>query len=106
MIRDGSESCGQGLYPANQHNGGVGAAEEKVWGDGVDILVLMADQCDLKCQANPSQQYSKDTYSKSSSSGKKSSPPPPPPPKSSQKKFITAPLKGELVLVLALVMAL
>jgi len=94
-VRDVSQSCGSGLYPAS-YNGAVSAAESEKWGPGADILVIMAEQCDIQCQENPKQAYKEDPYAKkkgtqTSSGSKKTS--------TSQvvsKKYIVAPLQGNL----------
>ena len=96
MIRDGSTSCGTGIYPSTDHRGAIGAAEQQAWGSGVDILVMVAEQCDLACQNNPQKEYKKDSYAKkaeATSNGKKASS------SSGSGKsgnYITAPLKGFL----------
>jgi hypothetical protein len=96
MIRDASTSCGTGIYPSTDHRGAIGAAEQQAWGSGVDILVMVAEQCDLACQNNPQKEYKKDSYAKkaeATSNGKKVSS------SSGSGKsgnYITAPLKGSL----------
>ena len=69
-VRDASTSCGSGLFPATDHMGGVGRTEQAQWGQGIDVLIIMSDQCDLNCQANPTQQYSKDSYAKGADASK------------------------------------
>lgn len=89
-IRDGSNTCGTGLYPSTDHRGAIGSIEEQSWGSGIDLLIIMSDQCDLKCQENPQQQYKKDSYEKSGqnsgSSGSSST--------VKKDKYVTVPLKG------------
>ena len=50
--------------------GAVGKTEQALWGQGIDVLIIMSDQCDLKCQANPTQQFSKDSYAKGADASK------------------------------------
>jgi hypothetical protein len=98
-IRDSSSTCGTGLFPSNDHKSAVGRGEQAVWADGIDVLLLMAEECDLKCQSDPQKEYKKDSFEKSagnkpgtsssgtggagSSSAKK------------QDNYIVAPVKGD-----------
>ena len=98
-IRDSSSTCGTGLFPGNDHKSAVGRGEQAVWADGIDVLLLMAEECDLKCQSDPQKEYKKDSFEKSagnkpgtsgsgtggagSSSAKK------------QDNYIVAPVKGD-----------
>jgi len=93
-VRGTSSSCGDGLFPAIDHMGGVGKTEQALWGQGIDVLIIMSDQCDLNCQANPTQQYSKDSFAKgadaSKPGGSKDSS------TAKKDKYVTAPLKGNI----------
>ena len=93
-VRDASTSCGDGLFPATDHMGGVGRTEQAQWGQGIDVLIIMSDQCDLNCQANPTQQYSKDSYAKGADASKPGAGKSTAASSVKKDKYVVAPLKG------------
>ena len=99
VVRDATTTCGQGLYPANDHAGAVGQNEQDLWGDGADFLVIMSDECNLQCQKKPQQAYKKSSYSKASTK-KSGNSAPDNKPSTPQAKYISVPLTGWLQLTL------
>lgn len=91
VVRDASDSCGTGLYPAS-YGSAIGVETIDDWGSGVDVTPILADRCDIQCQSVPRQDFKQDPYAKKKATGSSTSP------SSTAKKdkYITAPLKGEL----------
>ena len=94
VVRDATSSCGQGLYPANDHAGAVGESEQALWGDGADFLVILSDQCNIQCQQDPKTPYKQSWFSRSSRK-KPANSSPKTESSSHMEKYITAPLAGQ-----------
>ena len=95
--RDVSDTCGSGIFPANDHKGKLDNKTETLYGQGIDMLVMMSAQCDEKCFTEAA--YKQDKYSTANKNQKATAQggtaPPPPPPTGPQDKWVQVPFKGE-----------